>query len=292
MARILLTGGSGGLGQAIQAQHVGGAELICPPRLELDFTRPDSLFDCLEAYQPDIIINAAAFTHVDRAEEQPEIAYRVNAKAPAVLAAWCDQHQARLFHLSTDYVFDSISADPIAEDAIPNPVNVYGASKAAGEQAIMDTCPDAIILRTSWLYGDAKKCGFVDKILAAAVANRPLQVVNDEFGCPVPVAWLAQIIWKILTLKDFPAGIWHAATNGGTCRYDLAKEALQLSRDRAWISQYRLEAASAEAYASIARRPKFAILDSSKLACQLGTSFPDWKDALEQYLPGVKGSLK
>jgi dTDP-4-dehydrorhamnose reductase len=199
--RILLLGKDGQLGRELQRSLAQLGTLTAWGRETADFSKPESLFDLVIAAQPDVIVNAAAYTAVDKAESEPEVAHAINAAAPAALAKAALALGCQLIHYSTDYVFDGLGTAPWTEDDTPNPQNVYGASKLAGEQAIAASGCKHLIFRTSWVY--AKGGGnFAKTMLRLALERDSLSVIDDQIGAPTDAGWLADMTARIVQGTD------------------------------------------------------------------------------------------
>jgi dTDP-4-dehydrorhamnose reductase len=227
---ILVTGGSGQLAQAL-AEAGGARPVRVVGRPDVDFDRITALPAMLAAAKPALVINAAAYTAVDRAESDAAAAWRANRDGPAVLAAYCAGAGIPLIHVSTDFVFDGSKGAPYTEADAPNPTSVYGASKLAGEQAVLAACPQAIVLRTSWVYA-ARGRNFVLTMLNLASTRDRLRVVADQRGCPTAPSDLAEAILGIADAiaregwQDRFRGIFHAAGGGETTWHGLASAAI------------------------------------------------------------------
>jgi dTDP-4-dehydrorhamnose reductase len=208
---ILVTGGTGQLASALAAAGGVGGDLFCVGRPEFDFDRPESIEATFHAAAPGLVINAAAYTAVDAAENHADAAYRANRDGPAILARLCAQADVPLIHISTDYVFDGAKPGPYVETDPVNPQGVYGASKLAGEQAVMASGAKVIILRTAWVYAATGK-NFVRTMLNLGKTRDRLTVVADQFGCPTTAADLSAAILAIVARLD--ATGWQPAYRG------------------------------------------------------------------------------
>ena len=282
---ILVTGGSGQLALALDAAAVSsGLSVARVGRPGFDFDRPASIDDAFAAAAPSLVVNAAAYTAVDAAEDDAEAAYRANRDGPAALARLCAAAGVPLIHVSTDYVFDGAKGAPYLETDTTTPTGVYGASKLAGEQAVLAACPQAIVLRTSWVYSPTGK-NFVRTMLGAARKTNRLRVVADQTGCPTTAADLANAILAIATqLKPDGwqgrfGGVFHAAGSGSTTWHGLAlaafEEAARLGRPMPAVDPI----ATAD-WPTRARRPADSRLDCSKLRSVFGVALPPWRDSL------------
>src|SRR5581483_11496131 len=222
--------------------------------------------------KPQLIVNAAAYTAVDKAESEPELAMRINGAAPGVLAEEAKRLGALLVHYSTDYVFDGTKPTAYVEDDAPNPLSVYGRTKLEGERAIRDSGCRHLILRTSWVYGPRGKNFFLT-IAAKARAGAPLRVVADQRGVPTTNRFVAEKTLALLA-KD-AAGLLHLVPAGETTWFDFAREIVRLTDAKSDVQPI----SSAE-FAAAARRPASSVLDNRKAAAALGEAFPDWRTVL------------
>jgi dTDP-4-dehydrorhamnose reductase len=268
------------LGTALQrvlAAH--GVEFVAPPEADFDITDAGTVAAVVEAFASEnpggLLVNAAAYTNVERAEDDAATAYRVNELGARLIAeAACDAGLA-FVHVSTDFVFDGAKRGAYVETDVTNPLSVYGASKLAGERAVAETCPETLIVRTAWVFGPAGE-NFPVKILRAARTNPSLKVVTDECGSPTYTIDLAT---GLLALADAGAsGLFHLAGSGSCTRFDLAVETLRLAG-----LETPVEPVSSATFPSRAARPANSVLDCSK-AVALGVTMPDWRDALGRFV--------
>jgi dTDP-4-dehydrorhamnose reductase len=283
--KILLTGGSGQLGQELlhSLRHAG--ELVAPGRAAMDLADLDQVRDVVRAVRPDLIVNAAACTAVDRAEGEPALAHRVNGAAPAVMASEAARLGAAILHFSTDYVFDGGQRRPYVESDRPTPCNVYGHSKLAAETAVAASGARHLILRTGWLYGSSGH-NFLRTMLALAQRGAPLRVVADQVGTPTwtrTVAAAAAMIVGHLPQADerwwqSHGGLYHVACQGETSWHGFA----QAIMDHAALP-VRVEAIASADYPQAARRPPYSVLCSDKWQTAFGP-LPHWENALIQCL--------
>ena len=272
--KILLTGRNGQVGSALERALAPRAEVLALGRLELDLSRSSSIEETIRKAKPDLIVNAAAYTAVDRAESERDAAFAVNASAVAVMAGEAKRLDALLVHFSTDYVFDGEKSAPYVETDAPNPLSVYGESKLAGERAVAASGCRHFIFRSSWVYGPGGH-NFVYAILAAAKAKPELRVVNDQRGAPTSSAAIAGAIAGIFSSSDFlekKSGIYHLSAAGQTTWYEFAQEILAQKGLRTPVVPL-----SSAQYAAPARRPKNSLLDNGKLRATFGVVLADWR---------------
>jgi dTDP-4-dehydrorhamnose reductase len=290
---ILVTGRTGQLAVALaEAAPAHGVTVRCIGRPVLDFDRPASIGEAIDACAPALVINAAAYTAVDAAEDEEETAYRANRDGPAELAQRCAAAAIPLIHVSTDYVFDGRKGAPYVETDATSPQGVYGASKLAGERAVLTACPRAIVVRTSWVYSPIGK-NFVRTMLAAAERNASLRVVADQIGCPTSARDLADAVLGIAArLRDGHghrhAGIYHAAGTGAATWHELAA-AIFAAAARHGRTEPRLERISTEEWPTRAKRPPDSRLDCGKLATAFGLRLPPWRDSVTRTVDTIFG---
>jgi dTDP-4-dehydrorhamnose reductase len=288
--KILVTGSNGQLGKELK--HLGfsfpGFEFVFLSREDLPIHHFETVRNTFEAYQPEFCINCAAYTAVDRAESEPELAFQVNGEAVGVLAAVCHAHHCRLIHISTDYVFDGTAKTPYREDSPVNPRNVYGASKLEGERQAAQYDPDAIIIRTSWVYSEFGK-NFIRTMLRLMEEKESVRVVNDQLGSPTYAADLALAILEIIQhLSARPAatglgGIYHFSNEGAISWYDLAVAIGQLTGSKCTV-----EPIPTSQFPTPACRPQYSVLDKSKIQRVFGIRIRDWKKSLATCLDRIK----
>lgn len=273
--RFLIAGAGGMLGTALQAAiRACGDECVAPPEAEFDITSEEAVSRIVRSASADVLVNAAAYTNVERAEDEPELAYRVNETGPRLLAEAARAHGLGFVHVSTDFVFDGEKRAPYAETDEPDPLQVYGASKLAGERAVFDVMPDALVARTAWSYSE-RGVNFPLKILQLAATRDQIAVVTDEVGSPTYIPDLAR---GILGLVDAGArGLFHLAGTGGCSRFELASELLRVVG-----SATRVTPTTSDAFPSKVHRPRYSVLDCSK-AAGFGVAMPEWRDALGRF---------
>ncbi|NTW28722.1 MAG: dTDP-4-dehydrorhamnose reductase [Coriobacteriia bacterium] len=280
----LIAGAGGMLGTALQRVLAErGARFTVPAEREFDITDEFAVVRCvgdfaaaLDPGERGVLINAAAYTNVERAEEDSEAAYRVNEYGAGLLARVTREHGLAFVHVSTDFVFDGRKDGAYTEADEPNPLSVYGASKLAGERAVFAACPEALTVRTAWVFGPAG-VNFPVKIVAAACKNPSLKVVTDEVGSPTYTIDLAT---GILALADADArGLFHLAGSGSCSRFELARETLRL----AGLGEVRVVPVTSEAFPTKAARPQNSVLDCAKAAA-LGVTMSPWCDALARFV--------
>ena len=278
---ILVTGRTGQLATALARAAPGRVRLAGRPAL--DFDRPETIEALFAGDPPATLVNAAAWTAVDAAEAEPASAARANAEAPAHLARLCAQHGTRLIHISTDYVFDGAKGAPYAEDDAPNPTGVYGATKLAGEIAVRAACPDAVILRTSWVYAEGGR-NFVRTMLAAGRTRPELRVVADQCGCPTNADDLARAVLAVAARSG--SGTFHTAGTGSITWHGFAEAIFAAAAPLGWPTP-AVHAITTADYPTPARRPADSRLDCTRLAQTFGVRLPDWQTSLPRAVAAI-----
>ncbi len=277
---ILVTGGSGQLARALAAAR----PVRVVGRPEFDFDRPDSMIGVLRAARPTLLVNAAAYTAVDKAESEPEAADRANHLGPGLLARFCAEEGIPLIHVSTDYVFDGLKGAPYVETDPTSPTGVYGATKLVGERAVMAAGGHATVLRTAWVYSPWGK-NFVLTMRNAAKKTDTLRVVADQIGCPTSAADLAGAILAIADRVGAGwdaryGGVFHACGTGEASWHGLAEAVFARAAIHGQRVPTVLPIATAD-WPTPARRPPDSRLDSGKLAKVFGVTLPEWRRSVE-----------
>jgi len=281
--RILVTGSTGQLGfEVLSAFSQSGHEVIAPQRRELDLLNPEEAAESARRFEADWVINCAAYTQVDRAESEVEQAFVINRDSPAQLAAAVAGYGGRLLHVSTDFVFDGKQTRPYREEDEARPLGVYGRSKWEGEQAVRAAFPEAIILRTAWIYG-VHGHNFVKTILRVAREGRPLRVVDDQFGSPT---WAHDIAGVIRTLvQQHASGTYHYTNAGNTSWHGFATAIIAGATETGFaLKTDCVEAIPTSGYPTPARRPPYSVLDTGKIQTLLTVRIPHWRDSLSRML--------
>ncbi|MBC7804197.1 MAG: dTDP-4-dehydrorhamnose reductase [Candidatus Parcubacteria bacterium] len=283
--RILLTGRAGQVGSALQRGLGPLGEVTAFDRQGLDLLDSGSIRSAVAESRPDIIVNAAAYTAVDRAEQEEDTAFQVNARAVEDLAREARNIGALLIHFSTDYVFDGEKRLPYVETDQPSPLNVYGASKLAGERAIAASGCRNFVFRTSWVYGPSGR-NFLHAILAAARARPELRVVDDQHGAPTSSEAIAGAVARVIAdpvLRAKEGGLYHLSAAGQTSWHGFASEIL-----RAQGLKTPIVAIPSSEFRAAAARPKYSLLDNSKIRRELGIELPDWRQGLSEVLAAIR----
>ena len=281
--RILLTGGEGQLGTEVIAQAPAfGIRLLAPTLAQMDLTHPAEVDAAWEAFRPEAVINAAAYTAVDRAESEVELAFAINAAAPARIAARCAAEGIPLIHISTDYVFDGRKREPYLEDDPVAPLGVYGRSKAEGESAVRSALDRHVIVRTAWLYS-AHAANFVKTVMRLVAERDELRIVDDQVGSPTCAEDLAAAVLVIAARgADASPGTYHFCGSGETSWCGLARHVLETMAARGRIQSYRLTPILTADYPTPARRPAYSVLDCRRIEGCFGIVRPAWQSSVEK----------
>lgn len=274
--KALLLGATGQVGQALSAQLADSYQLTTLSRVDLDFCDLNGVKARIQQLKPALIINAAAYTAVDKAESEPDMAFKINAELPALLAETANALDAKLVHYSSDYVYAGQGSEPHTETSKTSPLNVYGQSKLAGDEAIQSVCTNYLILRTSWVYSAGGR-NFMNTMLQLAKNKTELQIVNDQHGAPTSAALIAKIT-KAMLAQD-ANGLFHLCTNGETTWAQFA-EAIFAKQDL----DVTVIGIATEHYPCPAARPKNSRLSLQKLEHRLGVFMPHWQDDLHNVL--------
>ncbi len=276
--RILITGGHGQLGQSL-IRALSAHDVSALSHAELDVADARSVEQAFGRHDPEAVVHTAALTDTARCEREPDAAHAINAAGTENVARACARTGARLVAVSTNEVFDGEKRTPYAEGDVARAVNAYGQSKLEGERLAAAACPDTLIARTSWLYGDGGN-NFIEKVRSAAQSGRKLSFVTDEIASPTATADLADAI-RALIERAAPAGIYHLANDGEASRYDWAREMLRLSGIDVPIEAVTTEQLRAGGYAG-PRKPAYSVLANTR-ASALGITLAPWRDALAAY---------
>ena len=285
--RILLIEKNGQLGWELQRSSLTLGEIISVDYPEIDLSNSMQVCELIRAVKPKILINAAAYTNVDKAESEPELARKVNALAPEIMALEMNRLKGALIHYSTDYVFDGTKGTSYVETDLPNPINVYGSSKLEGEQLIQQVGGASIVFRTSCVYS-MRQGGFVTKVLQWAREQEVMKIVDDQIGSPTWARMLAEATTQIIAQGgddvygyfSEKAGLFHLAGNGSCSRYDWAKAILELDPKKNELVVKELLTAKTSDFSTPAVRPLFSSLDCTKIIANNLCFIPDYKNTL------------
>lgn len=275
---ILVTGANGQLGMEFRSisEQYPAYNFLLVSKDELPINDRIAVTDFFSANKISFCINCAAYTAVDKAETEKDMAFDINGYAVGALAAICKKHAARLIHISTDYVFNGKSSVPYKETDITDPVNAYGASKLLGEQEAQKHNPDVVIIRTSWVYSQFGK-NFVKTMLRLMNEKENISVVNDQFGCPTYANDLARTVMEMISKFENPSpGIYNYCNKGAISWYEFALAIKEISG-----SSCKVNPIYTSQYPTPAKRPKYSVLDTEKISKTFEINIPSWKDSLE-----------
>ena len=281
---ILVTGGNGQLGCSLRLASAESLHrYIFTDVEELDITSVEAIEAFFQSERPDVVVNCAAYTAVERAEEDESQADLINHKAVALLAAACQRHDAMLIHISTDYIFSGEGDTPYTEECAPAPINAYGRTKLSGERAVVESGCKSIILRTSWLYSEFGN-NFVKTMLRLGAERNSLNVIFDQVGTPTYAADLAEAILTIIDQEEWDSGIYHFSNEGVCSWYDFCKVILQLSGN----TTCQVSPIESSAYPVRTPRPHYSVLNKGKIKNTFNIEIPYWINALERCINILK----
>lgn len=274
---ILVTGANGQLGKEIKQLESAYPEFrfIFLSREDLPIHHFELVRNFFKGYSPQFLINCAAYTAVDKAESEKDLAFQVNGEAVGVLAAVCKEYGTKFIHISTDYVFDGNGTEPYTTESATNPQSVYGASKLQGEKEAMQYNPDSMIIRTSWVYSEFGK-NFVKTMLKLMSEKEELNVVSDQIGSPTYAADLAAVIMQVIASGKWIPGMYHFSNAGVISWYDFALAIKELSGKTC-----RVIPIPGSQYPTPAKRPAYSVMDTSRLFNSFGLTPKNWKDSLQ-----------
>lgn len=292
--KLLVLGGNGQVGQELLRALTPLGQVLATTRSgqlengqaceKVAFDCPEQLPALLDKLRPDWVINAAAYTAVDRAEQEPDAAYRVNAETPGIIARWCAQHAVPLVHYSTDYVFAGDAQHPYLETDTTAPLGVYGASKLAGEDAVRDSGAQHIILRTAWVYAAHGK-NFLRTMLRLAAERDTLRVVADQQGTPTPAYLIADVTAQLIKQAGQVSGTWHLTATGTTSWHGFAEAIMQEAKVQGVLQRIpHVEPIITADYPTPAQRPAYSVLDTHRLQHDFGIALPSWQTGLRHVL--------
>jgi len=281
--KILVTGAAGQLGgELIHLLEGAGNQVIGIDRNELDFSFPDRVAEGIAQQRADWVINCAAYTQVDRAEQERELAFLISRDSARAVAEGVKSYGGQMLQVSTDFIFDGSQSTPYKEDDLTNPLGVYGQSKLEGEQAVIQTLPDAVVLRTAWVYGEYGN-NFVKTMLRLASERDELSVVDDQIGTP---SWTYDIALAIQALIAADVtGTYHFTNEGVASWYDFANEAINIAREIGYpVKTKRVSPIPTSDYPTPATRPAYSVLSKRKIRGVLDYDIPHWRESLRTML--------
>jgi dTDP-4-dehydrorhamnose reductase len=282
--KILVTGGNGQLGSELRclSKNQNKFEWIFTDLNELNLLDFDNLKNNISKISPNLIINCAAYTSVDKAESEYKLASLVNFRAVDIISDWSSCHKCKLIHISTDYVFDGNSEIPLKEDANTSPINIYGTTKLNGENVCLKNDPNSIIIRTSWVYSSFGK-NFVKTMSDLMSKKNSLNIINDQIGSPTYAKDLADTIIKIINFKDWIPGLYHYSNEGEVSWFVFAK-----SIKKFFGYNTKLNGISTDEYPTPAKRPRYSLLDKSKIKTTFNIKVPNYETSLEKCIKILK----
>jgi dTDP-4-dehydrorhamnose reductase len=284
--KVLLTGANGQLGHCFKDIFPSDWQLLATDSQQLDITDGLVVDNFVALHRPDAIVNAAAYTAVDKAEDEYELAYKVNAVGPKNLAAAAKKYHAKLVHVSTDYVFDGTKRSPYLEDDLTNPVNVYGETKRAGELSVLDNYSSAIVIRTSWVFSEYGN-NFVKTMLKLSQTRPELTIIDDQLGCPTYAGDIAKTILEML-MNDIQGGIYHYCGDEYVSWFQFASKIFAAAHELNLMtnSNVMIKPILTSEYQTKAIRPLYSVLNMDKIK-QLDIKAPDWEKALIDVIPRI-----
>ncbi|PSN16432.1 dTDP-4-dehydrorhamnose reductase [filamentous cyanobacterium CCT1] len=291
MTQILLIGSTGQLGQELLQMLSPHYEVTASNRNQIDLTAPETIRDIITRQRPKVIINAAAYTAVDKAETEPDLAFAINATAPQIIAETAQRVGASFIHVSTDYVFSGQHHLPYQEIDPPQALGVYGRSKLAGENLVQQACDRAIILRTAWVYSAYGKGNFVKTMLRLGRDREELKVVMDQVGTPTWAQQISEVISQLLPMFNTPAldlekmGVYNCTNSGVASWYDFAIAIFEEAQELGFPLKIKhVHPITTDEFPTLAQRPAYSVLSNQKLISILGASAPHWRSSLRQML--------
>lgn len=278
--KILITGRNGQLGSELYdlKDDYPQYEMVFVDREEMDLSNPDQILEVLGSEKPEIIISAGAYTAVDKAENDQELCDAVNHIAVKTIGAWAADNNAKVIHISTDYVFDGSSETLLKETDEPDPINVYGLTKLHGEQALRASSANHVIIRTAWVYS-TYGANFVKTMIRLMREREEIGVVSDQIGTPTYAHDLAKAIMQIIEAPEFVQGVFHYSNEGKISWHDFAVAVKEIKGFNT-----KVNAISSDAFPTSAKRPNFSLLDKTKIKEVYNVSVPNWKTSLEEML--------
>lgn len=278
--KVLVTGKNGQLGSELQeiARNYPNYNIVFVDREEMDLSDPEQIVEVLNTEKPQIIVSAGAYTAVDKAESDQELCDAVNHIAVKTIGAWVADNNAKVIHISTDYVFDGTSETPLKETDEPDPINVYGLTKLLGEQALRASGANHVIIRTAWVYS-IYGANFVKTMIRLMSEREEIGVVSDQIGTPTYARDLAKAIMQIIEAPEFVQGVFHFSNEGKISWHEFAMAVKEIKGFTT-----KVNAIGSDAFPTPAKRPNFSLLDKTKIKEVYQVSVPHWKDSLKEMI--------
>ncbi|MDM1370034.1 dTDP-4-dehydrorhamnose reductase [Myroides marinus] len=275
--KILVTGSTGQLGSELRdlVLRYPQYDFVFMDRALMPLDNTERVLEILESEHPDFIINAGAYTAVDKAESEADLADLVNHQCVRVFGEWCEENESHIIHISTDYVFDGSSSSPLNEEALTAPINVYGVTKRKGEEALISAHSDAIVIRTSWVYSSYGN-NFVKTMCRLMQERESLGVVSDQIGTPTYAADLAKVIMQIISSNIWKGGLYHYSNEGEITWYNFASKIKEIKGFGCEVN-----AIDSSAFPTPAKRPAYSLLDKSKIKEEYNINIPNWDESLK-----------
>ena len=282
--KVLVIGSDGQLGLEFQkfSNSYNSLSWVFSTIKTLDLLKLDTISFFLNNINPSVIVNCAAYTNVDKAETESKLANTINYKAVDIISKWTNENNKKLIHVSTDYVFNGISKLPLYENSITNPVNEYGRSKLNGEQACFKNDPNSIVIRTSWLYSSFGN-NFVKTMIELMKKNNLVKVVNNQIGSPTYAYDLAKVIIEIIINSENKSGLFHYSNEGETSWFEFARSIKEL-----YNLDCKIIGVSSKEFKTLAKRPKYSLLNKSKIKTTFNLKIPDYKQSLKNCIDIIK----
>lgn len=281
MKKVIVLGGAGQLAQCLQNIQNRDLDITYLNSEQANILEERHLREVFENYRPQIVINCAAYTAVDMAEDELLKAAAINSQAPRLIAQLCMECDATLIHISTDFVFDGTKSTPLTEEDVPNPINTYGKTKLLGEEAIIATLSNHVIIRTSWLYSEFGN-NFLKTMMRLGLERKEIGIVFDQLGTPTYAMDLASVIIEIAQLDKPDYGLYHYSNEGAASWYDFAHSIFKYANINIKLNPLRTFQ-----YPTKAIRPAYSILDKTKIKETFGITIPHWRDSLEHCIKNI-----
>lgn len=281
MKKVIVLGGGGQLSQCIQNVQKVDLDIVYLNSTQANILEEGHLREVFKSYQPEVVVNCAAYTAVDMAEDELLKAAAINSQAPKLIAQLCMEYDAILIHISTDFVFDGTKTTPLTEKDFPNPINTYGKTKLLGEEAIIATLDKHVIIRTSWLYSEFGN-NFLKTMMRLGLERKEMGIVFDQLGTPTYAMDLANVIIEIAQLENPAYGLYHYSNEGAASWYDFAHSIFKYANINIQLKPIRTFQ-----YPTKATRPAYSVMDKTKIKETFGITIPHWLDSLERCIKNI-----